>query len=247
MKTHLPQGSVGFVETGRFTFAEPPHEMPLDGGGARAHHARLRDVREAQPGEDERHPDPARPLGRLPCRRAVRGERSQGRVVGQRHRAGEGVGHGEILHHLLERHRSCYGARALLDRPEDERPYGLSFPRGDDRRHGARPDAPPRPPGIERLLAVAGGSMGGCRRSSGRSPTRTGSVAHPDRDDLGHSPQQIAFNHVSRAAILAGPRVPQGRLLRMEDRPRNAACPWRGWWGSSPTSRTGRCTRSSAG
>ncbi|MBS1244878.1 MAG: hypothetical protein H6R41_1415, partial [Deltaproteobacteria bacterium] len=24
MKTHLPHGSVGFVETKRFTFAEPP-------------------------------------------------------------------------------------------------------------------------------------------------------------------------------------------------------------------------------
>ena len=33
MKTHLPQGSVGFVETKRFTFAEPPHEMPMDIGG----------------------------------------------------------------------------------------------------------------------------------------------------------------------------------------------------------------------
>ncbi|MBP2688138.1 MAG: homoserine O-acetyltransferase, partial [Deltaproteobacteria bacterium] len=33
MKTQLPQGSVGFVEAKRFTFAEPPHEMPLDGGG----------------------------------------------------------------------------------------------------------------------------------------------------------------------------------------------------------------------
>ncbi|MCX6349162.1 MAG: homoserine O-acetyltransferase, partial [Candidatus Aureabacteria bacterium] len=33
MKTHLPPGSVGFVETKRFTFAEPPHEMPLDIGG----------------------------------------------------------------------------------------------------------------------------------------------------------------------------------------------------------------------
>ena len=33
MKTHLPHGSVGFVETKRFTFAEPPHEMPMDIGG----------------------------------------------------------------------------------------------------------------------------------------------------------------------------------------------------------------------
>ena len=32
MKTHLPQGSVGFVETKRFTFAAPPHEMPMDIG-----------------------------------------------------------------------------------------------------------------------------------------------------------------------------------------------------------------------
>jgi len=33
MKTHLPHGSVGFVETKRFTFAEPPHEMPMVIGG----------------------------------------------------------------------------------------------------------------------------------------------------------------------------------------------------------------------
>lgn len=60
--------------------------------------------------------------------------------------------------------------------------------------------------GIERLLAVAGGSMGGMQ-------VLQWTVAYPDRvaaaipiaTTARHSPQQIAFNEVGRQAIMADP------------------------------------------
>lgn len=60
--------------------------------------------------------------------------------------------------------------------------------------------------GIERLLAVAGGSMGGMQ-------VLQWAVAYPDRvaaaipiaTTARHSPQQIAFNEVGRQAIMADP------------------------------------------
>lgn len=66
--------------------------------------------------------------------------------------------------------------------------------------------------GIERLLAVAGGSMGGMQ---GLEWMR----AHPDRLNAAiiiataakHSPQQIAFNEVGRQAIMADPLWKEGR------------------------------------
>jgi homoserine O-acetyltransferase len=65
--------------------------------------------------------------------------------------------------------------------------------------------------GIERLLAVAGGSMGGMQ-------VLEWMIAHPDRicsaipisTALRHSPQQIAFNEVGRQAIMADPNWHEG-------------------------------------
>ena len=66
--------------------------------------------------------------------------------------------------------------------------------------------------GIRRLLAVAGGSMGGMQGLEwlARYPDRLGSaviIATAAK----HSPQQIAFNEVGRQAIMADPRWKEGR------------------------------------
>ncbi len=66
--------------------------------------------------------------------------------------------------------------------------------------------------GIEKLLAVAGGSMGGMQALEWMT-------AHPDRLSSAiilaaaakHSPQQIAFNEVGRQAIMADPMWKEGR------------------------------------
>ena len=70
--------------------------------------------------------------------------------------------------------------------------------------------------GIQRLRAVAGGSMGGMQGLEwlARYPNRLSSaiiIATAAK----HSPQQIAFNEVGRQAIMADPRWQEGRYDRL--------------------------------
>ncbi|MEL7562406.1 homoserine O-acetyltransferase [Dehalogenimonas sp. 4OHTPN] len=66
--------------------------------------------------------------------------------------------------------------------------------------------------GIERLLAVAGGSMGGMQSLAWavKYPERVGSVI-AIATTARHSPQQIAFNEVGRQAVLADPNFNNGQ------------------------------------
>jgi len=84
--------------------------------------------------------------------------------------------------------------------------------------------------GIERLLAVTGGSMGAMQALQW-------AVAYPDAvasaipiaGTARHSPQQIAFNEVGRQAIMADPDwTITGGVHR------RAAWPWLAWWDTSP-------------
>ena len=65
--------------------------------------------------------------------------------------------------------------------------------------------------GIDRLLSVAGGSMGGMQalQWAASSPERVRSVI-PIATTATHSPQQIAFNEVGRQAIMADPNWNDG-------------------------------------
>jgi homoserine O-acetyltransferase/O-succinyltransferase len=88
--------------------------------------------------------------------------------------------------------------------PSTTRPYGLDFPIitiGDMVAAQARLLDHL---GIERLLAVAGGSMGGMQALSWgvKYPERAGAVI-AIATTTRHSPQQIAFNEVGRQAILS--------------------------------------------
>ncbi len=96
-------------------------------------------------------------------------------------------------------------------RPSTGRPYGASFPQvtvGDMvRAQKALVDHL----GIRRLLAVAGGSMGGMQVLEwvGAYPDMLlGAI--PIATTLRHSPQQIAFNEVGRQAIMADPNWKKG-------------------------------------
>ncbi len=96
--------------------------------------------------------------------------------------------------------------------PKTGQPYGLDFPIvtiGDmvnAQRHLI--DSL----GIEKLLSVIGGSMGGMQ-------VLQWMVAYPDRmrsaipiaTTMKHTPQQIAFNEVGRQAIMADPKWKKGR------------------------------------
>ena len=71
--------------------------------------------------------------------------------------------------------------------------------------------------GIEKLLSVSGGSMGGMQVLSwmAKYPERLKS-AIPIATAIKHSSQQIAFDEVGRQAIMADPDWNQGELLRQE-------------------------------
>jgi homoserine O-acetyltransferase/O-succinyltransferase len=69
--------------------------------------------------------------------------------------------------------------------------------------------------GIEKLLSVIGGSMGGMQVLQWMTiyPTRINS-AIPIATTLKHNPQQIAFNEVARQAVIADPDWKNGNYYR---------------------------------
>jgi len=95
--------------------------------------------------------------------------------------------------------------------PETGRPYGSRFPLISIGDMVKAQTYLIRHLGIEKLLSVAGGSMGGMQ-------VLEWLVAYPDlvrsaipvSTSLNHSPQQIAFNEVGRQAIMADPNWKNG-------------------------------------
>ncbi|MDO8446618.1 MAG: homoserine O-acetyltransferase [Deltaproteobacteria bacterium] len=95
--------------------------------------------------------------------------------------------------------------------PETGKPYGLKFPMItiDDMVNAQRHLIDHL--GIDKLLAVAGGSMGGMQvlQWMASYPERIRS-AIPIAATVRHTPQQIAFNEVGRQAIMADPNWKSG-------------------------------------
>ncbi len=113
----------------------------------------------------------------------------------------------------------CYGSSGPVSlNPVTDQPYGLDFPVvtiGDmvnAQRHLLDHL------GIDRLLCVSGGSMGGMQvlQWASRYPERL-RAAIPIATTARHSPQQIAFDAVGREAILRDPHWHQGSYY---DQPR---------------------------
>ncbi len=114
-------------------------------------------------------------------------------------------------------------------------PYGMSFPVitiGDMVRLQKHAD---RSLGIERLLAVSGGSMGGMQALEWAvAYPDAWSCRHPHRRH--HAAQRAAdrFQRSGAAGDHGRSRLERRRLLRQASRPR-AAWRWRAWWATSPT------------
>ncbi len=90
--------------------------------------------------------------------------------------------------------------------PETNRPYGLDFPLVTIKDMVIAQAHLIRHLGIEKLLCVAGGSMGGMQVLQWvASFPEMVRAAIPIATAARHSPQQIAFNEVGRQAIMADP------------------------------------------
>lgn len=206
-------GTVGLVKKKFFTFAEPPHELELEGGG------RLGPVMLAYETYGRLNRDRTNAILIL---HALSGDaHAAGRYEEDEKHAGwwdNTIGPGKpfdtdkyfvICSNVIG---GCQGSTgpSSVD-PRTGRPYGLSFPiitvsdmvnaqvRLIDHL------------GIPRLLAVTGGSMGGMQALQWAVSCPERVVASiPIATTAKHSPQQIAFNQVGRAAIMADPNFREG-------------------------------------
>ena len=205
--------SVGVVETRYFTFAHPPEEFELESG------EKLGPITLAYETYGKLNREKSNAILILHA------------LSGDAHVAGfhdgetapgwwdEMVGPGKafdtdkyfiICSNVIGGCRGSTGPASI--NPSTNKPYGLEFPLvtvGDmvnTQRHLIDHL------GIDELLSVAGGSMGGMQ-------VLQWMVSHPDRirsampiaTTIRHSPQQIAFNEVGRQAIMSDPRWNGGK------------------------------------
>ena len=198
---------LGIVETKYFTFAEPPDEMPLEFGG------KLGPITLAYETYGELNSDRSNAVLILHALSADahaagyhEGERDPGwwdAMIGSG-KAFDTRKYFVICSNVLGGCKGSTGPYSID--PETGRPYALNFP-------GVTVADMVRAQrylieylGIEKLLCVAGGSMGGMQAlqwvASFPEMVRT---AIPIASTLKHSPQQIAFNEVVRQSIMADP------------------------------------------
>ncbi|MGE5663189.1 MAG: homoserine O-acetyltransferase MetX [Deltaproteobacteria bacterium] len=206
-------GSVGLVKKRFHTFCEPPHAMRLDGGAA------LGPITLAYETYGRLNRDRTNAILLL---HALSGDsHAAGRYAENEKNAGwwdNTIGPGKafdtekyfvICSNVIG---GCQGSTGPASvNPATGREYGTSFPiiTVNDM-VGAQVRLLDHL-GIDRLLAVAGGSMGGMQALQW-------AVSYPDRvvasipiaTTARHSPQQIAFNQVGRAAIMADPHFNNG-------------------------------------
>ena len=206
-------GSVGLVRKKFYTFAEPPHEMPLDCG------AKLGPITLAYETYGKLNRDKSNAILIL---HALSGDsHAAGRYAETDKQAGwwdNTIGPGKAFdtdkYFILCSNviGGCQGSTGPAStNPATGREYGLSFPMitvGDMVR--AQVHLVDHL-GIDRLLAVAGGSMGGMQALQW-------AVSHPERvvssipiaTTSKLSPQGIAFNEVGRVAIMKDPHFQGG-------------------------------------
>jgi homoserine O-acetyltransferase/O-succinyltransferase len=198
------KGSVGLVETRHFTFAAPPHEMPLESG------EKLGPITVAYETYGQLNADKSNAIlvvhalsGDAHAAGLHEGEENPGWWDGM---IGPGKGLDTDKYFVVSANvlGGCKGSTGPSStNPATGRPYGLSFPiisikdMVDVQKHLLDHL------GIGKLLTVIGGSMGGMQALQWM-------VSYPDRvrsaipisTTLKHTPQQIAFNEVGRQAIM---------------------------------------------
>jgi homoserine O-acetyltransferase/O-succinyltransferase len=199
--------SVGVVETRYVTFAHPPHELELESG------ARLGPVTlayETYGKPNARHSNAILILhalsGDAHAAGFHEGEKDPGwwdNMIGPG-KAFDTDKYFVICSNVLGGCQGSTGPSSI--NPKTGRPYGLDFPviTIGDMVHAQRYLIDHL--GIEKLLAVVGGSMGGMQvlQWVASYPKRL-CAAIPIATTASHSPQQIAFNEVGRQAVMADP------------------------------------------
>ena len=201
-------GSVGMVETEYFTFAEAPNELLLESG------ERLGPVTLAYETYGRLNVDKSNAIlilhalsGDAHAAGLHEGETSPGwwdNMIGP----GKGFDTDKyfvICSNVIGGCRGSTGPTSI--NPKTNKPFGLDFPLVTV---GDMVNAQSRlidRLGIDKLLAVAGGSMGGMQvlQWMVSFPERIRG-AMPIATTIRHSPQQIAFNEVGRQAVMADPR-----------------------------------------
>jgi len=203
---------LGLVETQYFTFAHPPHELVLESG------EKLGPITLAFETYGRLNEEKSNAILTLHA------------LSGDAHAAGfhEGdekpgwwdsmIGPGKafdtdkyfvICSNVIGGCKGSTGPSSI--NPKTDKPYGLEFPTITIKDMVVAQRHLVDFLGIEKLLAVAGGSMGGMQALQWviSYPGRVCS-AIPIATTAKHSPQQIAFNEVGRQAIMADPNWKEG-------------------------------------
>jgi len=208
----IPDDSIGVVETKEFTFAAPPNEMPLESG------ARLGPVTIAYEtyGRLDRERSNAILVlhalsGDAHAAGFHEGDKSPGwwdDMVGPR-KAFDTDKFFVVSSNVIGGCRGSTGPSS--PNPRTGKPYGSDFPNVSIKDMVDAQTHLLDHLGIDRLLSVAGGSMGGMQvlQWMVSYPGRIRS-AIPISTALKHTPQQIAFNEVGRQAIMADPNWRDG-------------------------------------
>jgi homoserine O-acetyltransferase/O-succinyltransferase len=218
--------SIGIVKTNFYTFAEPPNEMQLEGG------AKLGPIRLAYETYGTLNEDASNAI------LLFHGLSGDAHAAG-RHRAEDPkpgwwdalVGPGKafdtnrfyiICSNVIGGCRGSTGPSSV--NPETGKPYGLDFPMvtiGDMIR--AQRELI-RGLGIEQLICVAGGSMGGMQalQWAVRFPDLTQSAMVISCSHF-HDAQHIAFHTVGRESICSDPEFKQGQYAGGEGPARGLA------------------------
>jgi homoserine O-acetyltransferase len=199
--------SVGLVETKYFTFAQPPAEMMLESG------ERLGPVTLAYETYGTLNSDRSNAIlvlhalsGDAHAAGFHKGDRNPGwwdSMIGPG-KAFDTEKYFVICSNVIGGCKGSTGPSSLD--PKTNKPYGLDFPLITIGDMANAQEHLVRHLGIDILLSVSGGSMGGMQalQWAASYPKRIRSVI-PIATTTRHSPQQIAFNEVGRQAIMADP------------------------------------------
>ena len=203
---------IGQVETNYFTFAQPPHELKLDCG------QKLGPITLAYETYGQLNRDKTNAIlvvhalsGDAHVAGWHQGDKAPGWwdiMVGP----GKALDTGKYFVICSNIIGGCKGSTgpSSVD-PRTKKPYALSFPMITIADMVCAQKRLIEHLGIEKLLSVVGGSMGGMQvlQWVAAYPNNLRSVI-PVATALKHSPQQIAFDEVGRQAVMADPAWNQG-------------------------------------
>ena len=198
---------IGLVETQYFTFAAPPDELILESGEKLGHITLAYETYGALNAEKS---------NAILVLHALTGDAHAAGFHPDENKPGwwdNMIGHGKafdtdkyfvICSNVIGGCKGSTGPASI--NPKTNKPYGLDFPLITIKDMVAAQSRLVHHLGIEKLLCVAGGSMGGMQVLQWAvSFPEMVRAAIPIATTAKHSPQQIAFNEVGRQAIMADP------------------------------------------